>query len=245
MGITPNQSAPEGSYTVTDHPYNYGQDHTESTILSIAGSGITPSYEAAEVELDQQVKTPINDLINDVNLLNGVPAYASAYMSYNIWVVNDAPIMPFNAQIGPNKKVDVIAPGATDDGGMLAYDPGLWVVDVQTMGNGTGFTGDPWIAMDMTISVYDGPDDQNDFLFDYLYSTQQYAADFPSAIPQRYSFVIPMEVDHFTVKVQCLSARWRQFLGGTQWSMMTLRRVSVDVDNESFDETVPDGNAAP
>jgi hypothetical protein len=45
--------------------------------------------------------------------------------------------------------------------------------------------------------------------------------------------------------VKCGSGRWRQLFGGTRYTIMSLRRISVDVDNEETDETVPDGNDPP
>jgi len=242
---TPGQPRPDSAFSHDNHPNNYGRTLTEGQIREIGKGGVIDSYEAGELELDTQVKIPIQTLIDDVDLLEGVPAYGAAYMSANIWNINNQPMLPFSTQIGPNKLVDIApaGPGSLTYGELRGYDPGLWVVHFATRAEGTPYSGDDWAGVNMYIDVYDTA---SHILFSYNPKTVQNPGGSESTLCNTYSFVVPEVVHHFDVWMTCFSHKWRKFTGGAAWSILSLRRISVDVDHDDDpDDTVPDGNDPP
>lgn len=245
---SPGGEIPGGSIVVGG--FEAWRARSEASAKSAMTGAVLGAYIDLEDEVDVQIKIPrdeqaelINSLINDVSLLEGVPAYGAVYQSFNIWIINNNPILPFNSKIGPAKLVDVLgAAGSTTTGGLRGYDPGLWNITVQTYADSTPYTGNPWVALDLYVLVYDS---SNTEIMGYQTLTVEYAADGETSLATNFSFVIPSSVDHFDCYVRCRSARWRRISGGTRFSIMSLRRISVDVANTSTSPTVPDGNAAP
>lgn len=242
---TPGQTPPPGANTSTSHPYAYGQNLTEGLVRGIIKAGPVGAFEAGEVELDDNVKQPIQDLIDDVSLLAGVSAYGAAYMTANIWNINNQPVLPFSTQIGPNKLVDIApgGPGSETYGELRGYDPGLWQVHFATRAEGTPYTGDPWAGVNMYIDIYDTA---SHILFSYNPKTVSDPGGAETTLCNTYSFVVPETVHHFDVWLTCYSHRWRRFSGGASWSILALRRISVDVEFATDPpDSVPDGNDPP
>jgi hypothetical protein len=243
MGLTPGQDQPSNSYGTNN--FNTADNWTEASIRSFGKADVLDSYEGGETELDIQIKQPIQDLIDDVDLLNGVSAYGAAYMSANIWNINNEPILPFSTQIGPNKLVDIApdGPGSLSYGELRGYDEGLWQVHFATRAEGTPYSGDDWAGVNMYIDIYDSP---SHILFSYNPKTVQSPGTSEATLCNTYSFVVPESVHHFDVWMTCFSHKWRKFTGGAAWSILALRRISIDVDHDDDpDDTVPDGNDPP
>jgi hypothetical protein len=236
--------APDGAWVVGSD-YGSGID-PDSVLPQITGVAMEPFEEAHESMhghyndvLDDHT-AQINLLTNDINLLNGVPAYGAVYMSYNIWVVNNNPVMPFNAQLGPAKRVTVQGTGSTTDGRLRGVDPGLWQFSGFMHGGTTSFTGAGGMRMDMWVDIYD----DDGLMLSYVQSPIQ-DADPDGAISHNYMFVVPEGLTYFDAYIRGYSTAWRQFRGGTRYSSMSLLRISEDVDNVVTAPTVPDGNTAP
>ncbi|MBF6085234.1 hypothetical protein IU485_28090 [Nocardia cyriacigeorgica] len=236
--------APDGAWVIGS---DYGSTIDPDSVLpSITGQTLEVFEEAQENmhgqyndRLDSHAAL-INSLTNDIELLNGIPAYGAAYMSYNIWVVSDNPIMPFNAQLGPAKRVTVLGAGSTTDGRLRGIDPGLWQMSAFVHGDVTSYTGNGAMRMDMCVDVYNDAG----LMLQYIQSPVQ-DADPDGAITNTFMFVVPFGVTYFDAYVRTYSVAWRQFRGGTRYSALSLLRISEDVQHATPTPTVPDGNAPP
>lgn len=209
-----------------------------SAIGGLLGGSFSPDGPGA-VQAIEHLSATTQALIDDIELLNGVPAYGAAYQSWNI--IADATTnyktLPFNAAIGPRKRVDIIFPNSKTDGGLVGYDPGLWEVSVITQQAAMPpFTGSGLIEVKLQIDVFDSP---SHILFSYnLQTNADDSLDSTTAFT--YPFVVPSNVHHFDVRVKAYAGAVRAFRGGTRYSGLWLRRISEDVANTSTSATVLD-----
>lgn len=254
----PNQPKPNGAYTIGGNGSSsdkWNQQLTEAGIKSIVTGPIAnsmqaarSSYETTALNPQEQLSGQVQALINDVNLLNGVPAYGACYQSWNIGVDGTGNAsgsgtwftLPFNAPLGPRKKVDILgAVNSKTTGGLRGYDPGLWELSVLThLPFNIVNVGAPNSGILVGIFVYNTP---TTMLFQYLtevWDSGQGGDAF--SIQATLPFVIPNGIDHFDVVVWGKSGQIRKFAGGTKFSGLWLRRVSTDVANTTVQLTVPD-----
>lgn len=237
-------AAPDGAWVIGS---DYGSGIDPDSVLPMVTGQQLDTFEEANDNMTSEYTdvlgnhaAQINSLTSDIELLSGIPAYGAAYMTYNIWVVNNNPRMPFNGQLGPSKRVTVEGAGSTTDGRLRGIDPGLWQMSAFIHGNSTSFTGSGAMRMDMCVDIYG----EDGLMLQYIQSPVQ-DADPDGSITNSYMFVVPFGVTYFDAYVRAFSVAWRQFRGGTRFSALSLLRISEDVDNATPDPEVPDGNPAP
>jgi hypothetical protein len=240
-------SKPPGAYTIGGNGpggQKWGQGFSGDQILGLLTNGIKGAVNNSRQQHQDAVIDPalamdarVQQLIDDVDLLNGVPAYGAAYQTWNIWTNLSRPLLPFNGQIGPTKRVDLITPGNKLDGGLVGYDPGLWEVSVIAYSETSvvPFTGS--YSVEMEIKVWDTPTHEN-----FKYPVEAHADDqSQSTMAFTYPFVIPEGTSRFDVKLYATSVGNRRFMGGVKYSGMWLRRISQDTGVRP-PATVQDGN---
>jgi hypothetical protein len=181
-------------------------------------------------ETASQAELDILDIRNRTDLLEGVVGYGSVTMSRNeqIGLITPArPRLQFGIQVGPMKGVSVAPNGE----GLDLHDEGLWVLNVHTTAESTGFGGNNAVAMQ--IDVYDGNN--------ALYRSRAFIANPGSdrgTVGGPFTFVAPGP--NYKVRAWVESGRWRGFLGGTLFSMMTANKWDNRTNNAG-PQTVPDG----
>lgn len=239
MGATPGIPPPDDAYVLGSA---FGQDIANDPSLgktALAGD-VLDSWTAAQEKAHEAYNDPLDALRADLDLLTGVPAYGAVYQSSNIWVVNNNPILPFNSQIGPAKRVTVIGAGSTTDGKLRGVDYGLWMVNSLIFGSSTPYTGNGRMRMDICVDIYNGAT----LMMNYLQSVTA-DADPDGSVSNSMMFVVPEGLTHFHVYIKAFSTAWRQFMGGIRYSSLSLLRISEDVAHATPAATVPDGNSAP
>ena len=217
-----------------------------SAIGNLLGGSFTPDGPGTVAAIEH-LSAKTQALIDDIDLLNGVPAYGAVYQSFNKQFAQtsfDPPpeqynTLPFNAPIGPRKRVDIISSGSTTNGGLKGYDPGLWEASVLTYVDISGGAGAPSCNTMILIDVFDTT---GGYLFSYApVITNSGNGQDPFSMTCTFPFVIPANVGHFNVFIRVAAqSNGRKWMGGTKYSGLWLRRISEDVANSSPLAVVPD-----
>ncbi|MFP7366279.1 hypothetical protein SFC07_11000 [Corynebacterium callunae] len=157
--------------------------------------------------------------------------YCSAYMDRNInleWSRGERRL-PFRAALGPSK-------GAHLDVDMerIVFDvTGTWSIHVRASYNGTIYTGDGRVHIDIFVRRANGD----------LHSTWR-VRDAPGTEEGTLTCTEPVVIDEvgMTVDVVCRSGNWRWWPGGKQYSCLAVVRAALETDNPGVN-TVPDEEA--
>jgi len=170
----------------------------------------------------------IQSLQDRAQELEGVIGYGNVVMTRNehIGLLDTRPILKFGGQIGRMKGV-TIAPGGD---GLVLGSPGLWRADCIIYPDFTNFTGDPWVIMDLEVHYPQGG----------LYERKRVRSEIGGgqSLVGMLSFTVPDP--GYRVHVFVTSGRWRRFLGGTLWSMLSVNKWDTQITPMPPDE-VPDG----
>lgn len=178
--------------------------------------------------------TPVQDAFRDQQLdlknrTDLIPiGYCAAYMDRNVnleWS-NGERRLPFRAQLGPAQGAHV-----DEERERIVFDiTGTWTIHVLTSFNGTIFTGDPRVHIDIFVRNPDGT----------LYSRWR-VRDAPGGEEGSLTCSKPVVIDEpgMWVDVVCRSGRWRWWPGGTRYSGLAVVRSALGTDNRGTDE-VPD-----
>ncbi|WP_058036873.1 hypothetical protein [Rhodococcus sp. KB6] len=163
------------------------------------------------------------DYASRVDLLEGVRGYGAAYMTSNPAVVAGATRMPFNAQLGPLKGVQVLAAG-----GLRLESEGLWQISATTLAKSTPFGGGDETVMYLSVREPGGG-----VIFSEIPDVKRPGG---SRLTHHVTapFVIPEP--NFEVHVWVTSAKWRNFAGGTWYSRLS----AIKHDNRVVATGTPD-----
>ena len=209
-----------------------------SAIGNLLGGSFSPDGPGTVAAIEH-LSAKTQALIEDIDLLNGVPAYGAAYQTWNINMPGTGSylLLPFNGPIGPRKRVDIIGSvGAKTTGGLVGYDSGLWELSVLANID-SGSIGSPESGIKPQIIVY--KDGSELMRYEPLVRNSGNGAD-NFSLTTTYPFVIPNDIDLFAVSIFAQSNNFGKFLGGTRYSGMWLRRISEDVANTNPAADVPD-----
>ncbi|MEO5307935.1 hypothetical protein [Corynebacterium sp. c8Ua_99] len=177
-------------------------------------------------------------LTSRVDLLDGLRGYCSAYQSLNITSRGSSGServrrLPFDKQIGPHKgaHIDRVRQGIVLD------EPGAWLVFVQAKCDQTGWLPGPGETdgSSVTLRVYT-PDGQE---FS-KHTTASVSGKFEDSLVIIRTVVVPEP--GYWIDVKCWSSRWRWWLGGTEFSALTVVKQDSRLDN-SGEVTVPNEDA--
>lgn len=186
---------------------------------------VRPGFETVE----QAFRDGQMELINRLDLLDGLRGYCSTYMTTNVnlaWGVNNSRIMPFKAPVGPHKG----ARPETSQGGIVLEEAGAWLIGAKTTARGTGFTGQNEVNQNIVIYRPDGT----------VYSENVAIAQpgtQPETIVDTCTVVVPEP--NYIVRVRTWSGRWRWYDGGTRFSRLWAVKQDSRIENAGA-ETVPD-----
>lgn len=177
------------------------------------------------------VPVQISNLQNRAQELEGVIGYGNVVQTRNEWVdaSQSRPILKFGAQVGRMKGVSV-TPAAD---GLVLGSPGLWRADALVYADTTLYTGSDWITADLEVHY---PASEGGGLYER--KTIRASSGNGTSLVGNVSFTTPRP--GFQVFVFVSSGRWRRFLGGSQWSMLSVNKWDTQVV-ASPPATVPDG----
>lgn len=189
------------------------------------GGLFAPVGEAAQEIRDGQL-----DLLDRVDLLEGIQGYCAAYQDVNInveWSSDNWRDIPFKKQLGPAKNITV----NTSNGTMRLHHAGLFVVYAKIHANATSFTGGDYGYLVIEVHRPGGG----------VYSRGHMEKVIPRSREQTLSMSWPIVVpgEGYTVKVRAYSANWRWWRGGTQYATLHIIQHSNDSQNLG-QSTVPD-----
>ncbi|MEV0759509.1 hypothetical protein [Nocardia sp. NPDC050435] len=131
---TPQQPPPENAYVVGD---KYGSDQTEQSIRTTITDRDLATAKEAQIAWKGQWEDNSDRLAFAINgqqaqsqrlaLLQDIDGYASGFMGQS-WTVSPSTTVqiPFNRQLGPQKKAEVAA-----DGRLILKAGGLWRIDAH------------------------------------------------------------------------------------------------------------------
>lgn len=265
MGVIPGGSNPKPEGSLAPAELQQLSTFDENYVRHRALAGLQKSAEEAQKGfksgISQAIIKPLKDIFsgkrptgweetseafhdgqlqinNRIDLLDGLRGYCSAYQSLNIssaGSTGDARVrrLPFDKQIGPNKgaHIDRIKQGIVLD------DPGAWLVITQAKCDRTGWlpgTGET-DGSSITMRVYT-PDGQ------------EYSKYTMASVSGKYedSLVIPRVIvvpePGYWIDVKSWSSRWRWWLGGTEFTTLTVVKLDSRIDN-SGETTVPNEDA--
>ncbi|MFC7450563.1 hypothetical protein [Rhodococcus daqingensis] len=200
---------------------------------SLGGNG--PDLDAGRDQL-RRFGSSVEDLRGRTSLLEGVVAYGNVSMTRNEWVVGARPILRFGHQVGEMKGVSITPAGD----GLILESEGCWRVDCHSTAAGTGFTGDPWVDLDIEIHKPVGT--PGDPIFDRKRYTA-WLGDGQASVGGPVSFVPP--APGYRVFAFAASARWRRMLGGTLYSQMSVNKWDNRTTHGDAPSEVGDGPGAP
>ena len=173
------------------------------------------------------------DMLDRVDLLEGVSGYCNTFMSKN-WIVGTAgAAMLFDTQIGPN----VVA--ITDDESSIlipgdATGIGLWRADLQVTFQPTGAT----VGTIVRLIVFDGDAGVEFTRRSYNAVVTPYGA---QAASFSSTFVLPGNENGYAVYCVVIPSANIKVLGGTVLSALSVNRWSSGIGVLANEETVPDG----
>lgn len=197
-------------------------------IVGLVGEALAGSFLGQDSPLGE-ISDGQTALVNQLDLLNGVRGYCSAYQSVNIngtWNFGtNVRTIPFTEPLGPNKgaHIDESVPG------IVLESKGLWLVHAAVHARATKYDGDPYASLFVDVLRPDGslysPMIIDTCVFDSITSI---TATFPVVVPG----------DGYSVRVKVGSGKWRWWDGGPQWSRLSVLKVDNRTDN-------PPGGAVP
>lgn len=218
-----------------------GVGHVVGQIIDIiTGVVVTPINAAVAAVQDffadlftfrDDTPVQINQLQNRAQELEGVIGYGNVVMSRNEWVdiSNPRPILQFGTQVGRMKGVSITPAGD----GLVLGSPGLWRADAICFPDNTVYTGDNWTVADLEVHY---PESEGGGLYDR--KRVRSAAGSGTSLVAVSSFTVPRP--GFRVFVFVESGRWRRWLGGSQWSMLSVNKWDTSTAAMPPAE-VPDG----
>lgn len=216
--------------------YGNAHDAIVDAVISNVVDGIYNAFIGNPSEEFQPVYDGQLELVNRLDLLDGVRGYCSAYQSLNINAAlslgnNRRRDLPFGSPYGPSRGAHVDAA----KGGIVFDEPGLWTVHCMIHARKTDFVaggfGEPdAAAMYVRIHQPNGVIDTETIVDAYSYNSSD-------SITATLPFVIP-EPGYY-VTIGCWTSRWRWWDGGTRYTRLSV----VKSDNRAIEPgapTVPD-----
>ena len=216
--------------------FGNARDAIVNSVISRVVDGIYNAFTGNPSEEFQPVYDGQLELVNRLDLLDGVRGYCSAHQSLNI----DASLslgaskrrdLPFGSPYGPSRGAHVDAA----KGGIVFDEAGLWTVHCMIHARQTGFTpgggGEP-DATAMYIRIH-----RPNGVIDTETIVDAYSNNSPDSITATLPFVIP--TPGYYVTIACWTSRWRWWDGGTRFTRLSV----VKNDNRVIDPgapTVPD-----
>lgn len=181
------------------------------------GGLFAPVGEAAQEIRDGQL-----ELLDRVDLLEGIQGYAAAYQDVNInveWSRDNWRDITYKKQLGPAKNISV-----RPDGTMRLHHAGLFVVYAKIHAGATSFTGSDYCYLQIEVHRPDGSG---------VFSRAHMEKVVPRSREQTLSMSWPVVVpgEGYTVRVRAYSANWRWWKGGTQYSTLHVIQHSNDSQN--------------
>lgn len=227
------------SFSYTPSPLNVARAQYERK--QDAGNIFEGDQEIADAK--QMIEDAQLALTDRLDLLEGVEAYAHAYMSRNRnaeWSVGNWRDLPFDAALGP-------ARGALVDaslGGIVLGSEGLWTLYVRATARATGFQGGGGVRMDVSVHNPDGSIRTQHVIEGTSLRGTGIASERYGAVTLQATFPVVVDIPGCYVTVRCFAEAWRWWDGGTRWSSMSALKHSSSPENPGQD-TVPDETAPP
>lgn len=218
----------------------YGQDITEASALAAMRGQALPGYEDAQnswhglvsdlADLAGEVEDEQLELLDRVDLLEGVHGYCNSFMSAN-WLVgqNQLLTLPFDTQLGPNVNAELF------DDGIRLGTKGLWRAD--TLVTFDSVSSNIRAEVYITVESVGGSSVYSETRFDAVLTpsgseTAAFSKTF--VIPTDDAYVVKVRVKHYR------NARTRVF-GGTLRSALSVNKWSSNTDNNVEIPVAPDG----
>ncbi len=233
---TPGGSAPDGAYVVGS---KYGSDVTEDSVRAIT-RGAIGGFESAQdswhgltsdlADLADEIRDGQLDLMDRIDLLEGVYGYCNLFMSQN-WLVAQQQLLtlPFDTQLGPSV-------GAVPlNGGIKLQHKGLWRADTLVSFDAVSGT----TRAEVYITVWNTTTDMmySETRFDIVLTN---AGSETAAFSK--TFVIPTDNTYaVTVRVKHYSSSRARVFGGTLRSALSVNKWSTNTDNNVDIPVAPDG----
>ena len=235
---TPGGDAPDGAYVIGSR---FGSDETEAGIRAKLRGGTLNGYEDSQMqwqgltsdlaELADEIRDGQLDLIDRIDLLEGVEGYCSTFLGKNWNVAPGQRIkLPFDVQLGPNK-------GAVPyNDGIRLLSKGLWRSDCHV-----SFYKSPGaaIAASVHVMVCRVSDDT-------VYSEHEYdivvTASGAETAAFSHTFVISSN-DNFYVRVEVKHNRNARHgvYGGTLRSALSVNKWDNGTSNNVVLPVAPEG----
>ncbi|WP_306358707.1 MULTISPECIES: hypothetical protein [unclassified Nocardia] len=242
---SPNGATPEGAYT-SGGPDSIARARrwNQATALAAMTGGILGSWGRGQDsvrEVNDEFTRRIDDtrdaqldLIDRIDLLEGVTGYCSLFLSKN-WNVKGEGwrLLPFDTQLGPRKGADPV------QSGILLAGKGLWRADAHVTWHqapsGWGNTNTP-ASVRITVAYADTGQ---------IYSEKRFSGVVtrygPETLAFPHTFVIPQD-GTFVVQAWAYHGRdWHWLYGGTVRSALSVNRWSTGTENAHNAPEVPDG----